>query len=197
MEHHLIVLLGRYGALALFFAQAFGILGLPIPGELLLTIAGDLVRRGDMSASSTVAAAIGGSLTGVTSGYALGRLIGVRVLQYLPFIGRERFEDARSWVNRYGKSLLAISCFVPGVRHVVTIAAGSIPLDVRTFCVYAYPGTIVWSLMFLAIGYFGGAESRRQYGALLLHGHLVFAATILAALAVAYAYARRRMKSEV
>ena len=49
--------------------QAFGILGLPIPGELLLTLAGSLVRRGDMRASSTVAAAIGGSLAGVTLGY--------------------------------------------------------------------------------------------------------------------------------
>jgi membrane protein DedA with SNARE-associated domain len=72
----------------------------------------------------------------------------------------------------------------------------SVPLDVRTFCVYAY-GTVVWSLTFLGIGYIEGAQYRRQYAALLLHGHLVLAATILAVLAVAYAYARRRRKSEV
>ena len=69
MEQHLLVLLTCYGEQVLFFAQAFGILGLPIPGELLLTLAGSLVRRGDMRASSTVAAAIGGSLAGVTLGY--------------------------------------------------------------------------------------------------------------------------------
>ena len=196
MEQHLLVLLTRYGAQVLFFAQAFGILGLPIPSELLLTVAGSLVRRGDMGASSTVAAAIGGSLAGVTLGYTLGRLIGVRVLRYVPFIQRETFEGAESWFKRYGKPLLAVSCFIPGIRHVVTIVAGSIPLDVRTFSVYTFPGTIAWSLTFLAIGYLGGAKDRWQHAALLLHGHLVLAATILAALAVAYAYARRRRKSE-
>jgi hypothetical protein len=52
-------------------------------------------------------------------------------------------------------------------------------------------------LTFLGIGYIGAAEDRRPYAALLLHGHLVLAATILAALAVAYAYARRQRKSEM
>jgi hypothetical protein len=46
MERQLVEWLVRYGAPMLFFAQVFGIFGLPIPDELLLTLAGALVRKG-------------------------------------------------------------------------------------------------------------------------------------------------------
>ena len=44
MDRHVLDLLLRYGAPLLFVAQMLGIFGLPVPDELLLTIAGVLVR---------------------------------------------------------------------------------------------------------------------------------------------------------
>ena len=44
MDRIVLEWLTHYGASALFFAQLFGIFGLPIPDELLLTIAGSLMR---------------------------------------------------------------------------------------------------------------------------------------------------------
>src|SRR4029450_2076059 len=46
LERAFIAWLVRFGAPLLFFAQVFGIFGLPIPDELLLTIAGALVAAG-------------------------------------------------------------------------------------------------------------------------------------------------------
>ena len=45
MEQRLFDLLARDGVWLLFAAQMFGVFGLPIPDELLLTFAGGLVRR--------------------------------------------------------------------------------------------------------------------------------------------------------
>jgi hypothetical protein len=49
MEQHFFVLLARNGVW-LFGAQIFGVVGLPIPDEALLTLAGGLVRSGNLPA---------------------------------------------------------------------------------------------------------------------------------------------------
>ena len=58
MEQRLFDLLARDGVWLLFAAQMFGIFGLPIPDELLLTFAGGLVRRGDLAGPMVLAGAI-------------------------------------------------------------------------------------------------------------------------------------------
>ena len=45
MEQALIDYLARYGPPVLFFAQVFGIFGLPIPDELLMTVAETMTQR--------------------------------------------------------------------------------------------------------------------------------------------------------
>ena len=60
MERQLIDWLVRYGSPLLFVAQVFGIFGLPIPDELLLTVAGVLVRRGQLAAAPTILSARAG-----------------------------------------------------------------------------------------------------------------------------------------
>src|SRR3954453_1428520 len=79
MQHQLAEWLVRFGAPLLFVAQVFGIFGVPIPDELLLTAAGALIASGRLNATSTVVAAISGCLTGITLSYALGRWVGLPV----------------------------------------------------------------------------------------------------------------------
>lgn len=191
MERHLFDLLMRDGAWVLFVAQALGIVGLPIPDELILTLAGGLVRRGDLRGPATWAAAIAGSIVGTTLSYMLGRL-GGRVLHHLTAINGGALERPQSWFNRFGKWLLVFGCFVPGVRHVTALAAGSAALDIRTFCAYAYPGVAVWSTTFLAVGYYAGAGREWEHAALLLRAHLVLVGVVLGALALAYKIVSRR-----
>jgi membrane protein DedA with SNARE-associated domain len=155
MEQHVLDLLTRDGWWALFTAQTLGILGLPIPGELLLTLAGDLVRRGDLRGPTTIAAAISGTAAGTTVSYALGRA-GARVLQHLPGAGSATIERADRWFRRSGKWVLLFSCFIPGIRHVTAIVAGSRRIEFWTFCAYAYPGVALWAVTFIAIGYYAG-----------------------------------------
>ena len=83
MEQAFVEHLTRYGPPVLFLAQMLGIVGLPIPDELLMTVAGALVRRGDMSGAATIAAAIAGSSSGITLSYLLGRTIGSAALHRL------------------------------------------------------------------------------------------------------------------
>jgi len=172
MEQRLFDLLARDGVWLLFAAQMFGIFGLPIPDELLLTFAGGLVRRGDLAGPPTFAAAVAGGIAGMTFNYMLGR-IGVRVLGRLPVVESDTFKRAQSWLERWGRWLLVFGCFVPGLRHVTPLAAGSGKLDFRTFCAYGYAGAALWSTTFIAIGYYAGAGHDWKHATLLLLGHHV------------------------
>ena len=120
----------------------------------------------------------------------MGRIVGTRALRrFVP--AKPRFVDrGRAWFTGSGRWLLAFGSFVPGVRHIMPVAAGSASFDFRTFAAYAYPGAVLWSTTFVAAGYYGGDTWQRA--AVAGHAHLIVASIVLAALAVAYVFARYR-----
>ncbi len=184
MERHFLDWLVRYGPPVLFFAQLFGIFGLPIPDELLLTTAGVLVREGQLDGTPTIIAAITGCMLGITISYVLGRTVGLATLHSVVHVHLETLQKTQLWFKRFGRWLLAFGYFVPGVRHVTALAAGSAPLEYRTFAAYAYPGAIVWSSTFVALGYFAG--NRWQAVLMALRAHLAGVALAGAVAATVY-----------
>lgn len=196
MTGRLLDLLARYGAPVLFLAQMFGIFGLPIPDEFLLTIAGMLVRRGTLNGVVTLAAAIAGSMAGITLSYSLGRIVGFRILHRIPGVDQESIARAQVWFARFGKWLLTFGYFIPGVRHVTAIIAGSMPLEYEVFAAYAYPGAVLWSTTFVAVGYYAGHRWVHAAGIVRTHVTIVALVALVTGLAVAvYVLARRRERA--
>jgi membrane protein DedA with SNARE-associated domain len=160
MEQQFLEWLVHYGAPVLFAAQVLGIFGLPIPDEFLLTLSGALVRKGDLALVPVVLAAIGGSGSGITLSYMLGRTVGVIGLRRVVHVHEESLRRAERLFERFGGWLLGFGYFIPGVRHVTAILAGSTRLDFKSFAKFAYPGAILWSTVFLCLGYYAGDEWR-------------------------------------
>ena len=188
VERELVMWLGRYGAPMLFVAQVFGIFGLPIPDELLLTVAGALVRKGLLRGSSIASAAIAGCLSGISLSYAVGRLVDVTVLHARFNRHQAAIDRAQAWFRRFGGWLLAFGYFIPGVRHVTAIVAGSSSLDYPAFALYAYPGGVLWCAVFLMLGYYAG--DRWQEVARRAQSNAALAAAVLACIVAAYAMVR-------
>jgi membrane protein DedA with SNARE-associated domain len=150
--------LARVGPSVLFFAQIFGIFGPPVPDDLLLVLAGALVRHGAFNAPFTIAAAIAGCAGGITFSFVLGRTLGAAALTHRRLRAhRAAIARAERWFARFGRWLLAFSYFVPGTRHVSAITAGIASLEYRKFAAAAYPGAIAWCAVYLGIGYFAGS----------------------------------------
>lgn len=190
MEQHLLDWLARYGAPVLFAAQVLGIFGLPIPDELLLTVSGALVRKGELSMVPVVFAAIGGSSSGITLSYVLGRTVGVAGLRRVVRVHEESLRRAEGLFHRFGGWLLAFGYFIPGVRHVTAIIAGSTRLNFRFFASCAYPGAVLWSLTFLALGYYAGNSWRTMLTA--LRPWLLIIGLVAAVAGIVVTVARRR-----
>jgi membrane protein DedA with SNARE-associated domain len=156
VDQALIAWLAKFGTPVLFFAQLFGIFGVPIPDEFLLTVAGALVRRGQLNGPMTMTAAIGGCMGGITLSYLLGRSVGATALRRFLRVREETFDRTQRWFTRFGHWLLTFGYFIPGVRHVTAIAAGSVPLTYGAFARAAYPGAVLWCSVFVSLGYYTG-----------------------------------------
>jgi membrane protein DedA with SNARE-associated domain len=145
----------EYGAAALFALLMFGIVGLPLPDEAIMVGAGFLVRQGHLRLLPLYLAGVAGSICGITVSFLIGRGVGFDLVHNLGHrlrLTHERFERFRGWYERSGRWVLLVGYFVPGVRHLVAIAAGMSLLPWRTFALFAYTGALLWVTTFLAAG---------------------------------------------
>jgi membrane protein DedA with SNARE-associated domain len=150
-----------YGYVAIFSLLFFGIVGLPVPDESLLTFAGYLVYKKNLVLIPTFASASLGSMCGITISYIIGRSVGIYVLHrhgWLFHITPKRIERVHSWFDRFGTWTLLIGYFIPGVRHFTAVVAGTSTLSPRRFAIFAYSGALIWAATFIGLGFFFGEQ---------------------------------------
>src|SRR5664279_2569533 len=159
MEQHILAWIAQYGYVAIFGLLVFGIVGLPVPDETLLTFTGYLVFKGNLSLPLAYGAALAGSLCGITISYTLGRTFGLALIhrygKYLR-ITEAHINKAHAWFARVGHWGLTFGYFVPGVRHFTAYAAGMSSVEPPQFALFAYSGGCLWVASFLGLGYFLG-----------------------------------------
>jgi membrane protein DedA with SNARE-associated domain len=193
MEQQIEQWISQYGYFAIFGLLVFGIVGLPVPDETLLTFTGYLVFRGRLRLPLVYLSAVAGSLCGITISYILGRTFGLKLIhrygRYLR-ITEDHIHKAHAWFARVGHWGLTFGYFVPGVRHLTAYAAGMSDVEPHQFALFAYSGGCLWVASFIALGYFLG--ERWHAVERDIHHYLLYI-TIAAAIAiVAWLVWRRR-----
>ncbi|MBA4493199.1 DedA family protein [Paenactinomyces guangxiensis] len=177
MEQSLIDLLQEYGYLGIFLFLVLGIVGLPLPDEIMMTFIGYLTSIGQLNLALTYLSALAGSACGITISYMLGTKLGYPFLRKYGnkiFITRRRLRITQVLFRKYGNWLLFVGYFIPGVRHVTAYLAGISKLPYSRFSLFAYSGAMVWCATFIGLGHILGAnwetvfEVMHKYGARLL-----------------------------
>ncbi len=151
----------HYGYVAIFSLLVSGIIGLPVPDEWLLTFAGYLVYKGTLRLVPTYLSAALGSMCGITVSYTLGRSLGIYLLHrygWIFHITPERMDRVHSWFGRFGTWTLLVGYFIPGVRHVTAIVAGTSKLRPLLFSIFAYSGAMIWAATFMGVGFYFGDQ---------------------------------------
>jgi membrane protein DedA with SNARE-associated domain len=154
----------QYGYAAIYVLLAVGIVGLPVPDETLLTLTGFLVFKGTLSALPAGLSALAGTVTGISISYAIGTIGGKRFLRRFGQklrVNPDRIKKVETWFRKRGRWSLVVGYFIPGVRHLIAIVAGSSGLPYAPFARYAYGGGFLWSCGFIAGGYFLGEQWTR------------------------------------
>jgi membrane protein DedA with SNARE-associated domain len=149
----------HYGYAGIFFFLLLGIVGLPVPDEWLLTFAGYLVFKNHLKLAPTFAAAFLGSACGITVSYGLGRSLGLFLIHHYGrffHITPKQLDRVHAWFDRFGTWTLLFGYYVPGVRHLTAVVAGTSKLNPIHFAIFAYSGALIWSATFMGVGFYFG-----------------------------------------
>lgn len=130
---------------ALVFGESAG---LPVPGETALITASGLAASGHLALPAVIAIAAGAAITGDTLGYLLGRS-GGRSLLMRGGIGaahrRNAVQRADRFFGRFGTTAVFFARWIPGVRVVAALMAGTTRMPWRRFAVANALGAVAWA----------------------------------------------------
>jgi membrane protein DedA with SNARE-associated domain len=132
-------------------------LGLPLPGESSLVASGLLASRGDLSLARAFLAAWAGAVLGDSTGYAIGRFGGRRLLlRFGPRIGltEQRLEQAEALFRARGFYIVMAARFFYLLRQVNGLVAGSVAMPWHRFFVANAIGAGLWVSVWLLGPYF-------------------------------------------
>ena len=177
--------ISQHGYVGIFSLLVFGIVGLPVPDEWLLTFSGYLVSKQTLRFAPTFIAAFCGSACGITFSYTLGRIFDTYVIVkygWVVHITPEKMARVHDWFERRGRWTLLIGYFVPGVRHLTGYVAGASKLRLSSFMLFAYSGAFCWAGVFIPLGYILGDGWDRVLGDVHNKKLIIIAAAIVAVL---------------
>lgn len=195
MEQTLLQWISHYGYAGIFCLLMFGIIGLPIPDETLMTFSGYLVFNGQLHMAPTIVSAFLGSVCGITVSYLLGRSGGyVLILRYGRWvhITKEKIDRVHEWLEHRGRWGLFIGYFIPGVRHVTALVAGTSRMRYSVFATFAYSGGLVWSASFITAGFFLGKEWQKVAASVQKWSLIAFG--VVGCILVLYYFLQRRAR---
>jgi membrane protein DedA with SNARE-associated domain len=143
-----------YGYWVIFFGTLFEntlLLGLIIPGALVLIIAGLAAHDGAISVPYAILLGVLGTVIGDTISYCLGRFGWTRFGRAQMF--RDFNERVREPILRRGTLFVLVYHFAGYTRVVGPTAAGFLKMPYVKWAPADYGGAALWVCLYMAIGY--------------------------------------------
>jgi membrane protein DedA with SNARE-associated domain len=185
-------LVHSYGYSAVFALVALESLGIPLPGETIVVLAGSYagsthkLNVWGVFATAAVAAVVGDNV-----GYWIGDKGGYRLLRrfgrYLR-VDEDRLKVGRYVFARHGGKVVFFGRFVSVLRTYAAFLAGTNRMGWRRFLVYNAAGGIIWAAAYSIGSYEAGSTLRRLSGTI----NLILAAVAVVVIAVVLMVVRRQ-----
>ncbi|MCO6184460.1 DedA family protein [Leuconostoc fallax] len=147
-------LVSEYGYFIIFASMVLGLIGLPIPDEILLTVSGYFVRNGHLTYFLTIVVATLSSSLGMAISYTIGKYSGKLFTKR--FQHRKAYTWAQKCIHRYGHFAVIFGYYIPGVRHMTSYITGIMGMPFKFYMINVVIGAFLWGNVFIGIGYFLG-----------------------------------------
>jgi len=158
----LVARLGHWGYLVVFLGamlESAAFLGLVVPGESLVIVAGFFAAQGLLDLGDLILLVAIGAIIGDSIGYQMGLRMGRPALEHYGGrfgLRKARIKRADAFFSRHGGKAVLLGRFVGFARAVVPFLAGSSRMPYRKFFLYNVLGAALWSPAMLLLGYFLG-----------------------------------------
>ncbi|MBW0019746.1 MAG: DedA family protein [Mycobacterium sp.] len=188
-------LLDRYGYAAVIVLVGLEGVGIPLPGQIVLIVAGVYAGVGQLHLLLVLAAGLLAAIGGDNVGYAIGRYGGRRlVLRFGRYVclTEKRLAATERFFARRGNIVVPVGRFVDGLRQATGIAAGLAQMGWRRYMTYNALGSAVWVGIWVFAGYLAGDHIEAIYDGFFRYEKYVLAAGAAAALAVLVGWVLKR-----
>lgn len=162
--------ISAYGYPLLFLAAAAEhtfLVGLVVPGDLVVVVGGVLAARGLLAVPEALACILAGVVVGLVGSYVIGARGGIPLLaRWGRKLGltQARIDAVELYFRRHGAKTVFLSVFVAGIKNLVPAVAGASKMSFVRFLSYAAAGCAIRAAAEVAIGYAVGANIDRAMG---------------------------------
>lgn len=128
---------------------------MPVPSEAVMPFAGMLIVNGQFTLAGVIffstLGSIVGSLISYYLGYYGGRPLVERWGKYL-LLNKHHLDVTEKYFTKRGEITIFVSRFIPVVRHLISIPAGTGKMNIWKFCIYTIIGAGMWNGFLAYIG---------------------------------------------
>lgn len=154
-------------------------IGLLLPGSTVILLLGAASARGYLDVGDLLWFAVLGAVIGDNINYALGRKYGARWLArgLWPFKA-DHVAKASRFMDAHGAKGVFFGRFIPSVKEVIPLIAGSLNMNRRSFMLWNVVGAVGWGCEWVLAGYVF-AQSLNLAEIWLSRAGLLFAAVLI------------------
>ena len=169
---------GYLGIFGVIFAESGLLVGFFLPGDSLLFTAGFFASQGFFGLSfwPLLLGCMAAAIIGDSVGYMFGKKLGPKVFRRKEslFFSQSYIDQSQQFYERHGGKTVILARFVPVVRTIAPILAGVGSMPYSRFFSFNVIGGIVWTTVFLSLGYaLGNIPGIEKYIELIVAGIVI------------------------
>ncbi len=139
------------------FAESGVLIGIFLPGDSLLFVAGFLAFKDDLNIWILLPLFFIAAFTGDQVGYLFGKSAGEHFFKKEGrILKKSHIEKTHAFFEKHGPKTIVLARFVPIVRTVAPIMAGTAEMKYKTFVTFNVIGAALWGIGVTLLGYFLG-----------------------------------------
>ena len=172
------------------FIESFALIGIIIPGVVLLAAISGLAASTNLSIFYVVSLVYVSSCIADISSFLLGKFLSKKIDHVWPFNKNPSWlEQGRKFSKSYGVPGVFLGRFIGPIRPLIPITVGSLSMNLKTFIYVDLISGLLWAPLYTLPGYFAAKTVLEDSGNLTL-------AVGLIALAVAFLVLARYLVSK-
>lgn len=202
MEHIITEFISNWGYLAITILVLLENILPFIPSEIILTFAGLLSTKSDLSLPMLFVISTVASFVGLLVLYYISRLVSEeRLYRFVDKYGKwiklkgKDVARANDWFKRYGEVAVLVCRFVPVLRVLITIPAGINRMNVVKFVVLSLIGTTIWNFALIYLGSLLSDSWDVLMNGIHTYSYVMYVLLAVVIVYIIYRFVKRKSKS--
>jgi len=182
VQHVIYDFVSQDGLIAIFILMTLESAIIPIPSELVMTLAGFFAALGKLNLWEAIVVAIVANVLGSFILYVVGRTGGRALVErwgrYV-LLKPKDIDRAEVWFSRHGEPAVIISRLLPVVRSIISLPAGIAEMSPTRFGLFTLIGSVPFVTLLALAGYWLGSSYSEIVNILEYAGYILGAALIV------------------